>query len=148
MTLRPLRERVLQTATLEFGALFLISPLYSTIFGAGIAESAGLIAAISVSVLMFSPVYNHLFDLVEWRLCRRLASDRLQPCRLLHAAGHEIGSMIVTVPVILALTDHRLGVAIGLDIGLSLFYTGYVWLFCMVYDRLRPVQSRVVRHHP
>jgi len=148
MTLRPLRERVLQTATLEFGALTLVSPLYASLFRTAMTESVLLMAAISVSVLVFSPVYNHAFDLVEWRRCRRLASDRPQPCRLLHAAGHEVGSMIVTVPVILALTDHRLGVAVGLDIGLSLFYTGYVWVFCMVYDRLRPMRSRTARSRP
>lgn len=139
MSLRSARERALMTILMETGAVLIVAPAYQIVFAAGSAESYLLIVAISVAVMAFSPVYGFAFDLAEWRFCRRLASDRPQGLRVVHAAGHEIGAMLVSVPVILALTDHSLAVAVGLDVGLSVFYTAWVWAFCLGYDRVRPV---------
>lgn len=139
MSLRSARERALMTILMETGAVLIVAPAYQLLFGAGVADSFVLIVAVSLAVMVFSPVYGFAFDLAEWRLCRRVVSDRPQRLRLLHAAGHEFGAMLVSVPVILALTDHSLAVAIGLDVGLSLFYTAWVWVFCLGYDRVRPI---------
>ncbi len=141
MPLRSLRERALMTVLMEAGAIVVVAPLYQRAFGASASGSLLLLSAVSAAVMLFSPVYGLAFDLAEWRLCRRVASDRPQALRFVHAAGHELGAMCASVPVILALTDHSLAVAIGLDIGLSLFYTVWVWAFCLGYDRARPVRD-------
>jgi uncharacterized membrane protein len=139
MALRSLRERALQTVCFEIGGLLIVSPVYAVIFKTPMAESAMLVFVLAVAVMLWSPLYNAVFDLVDLRLSGRVASDRPGGLRVVHALGHEASTLIVTLPLILLLTDLSLAAAIALDLGLSFFYAGYAYVFHILYDRLRPV---------
>ena len=93
---------------------------------------------LALAMLVYSPLYCAAFDRADRRLTGRLASDRPNGLRLVHALGHELGAMLVSVPVLLALTDLGLGGALALDLGLSLAYAGWTWVFFVLWDRLRP----------
>ncbi len=139
MALRSLRERAIQTLAFEVGGLALATPLYWLIFGGDAEDSLVVVAAISVAVLTWSPIHNTAFDWVEWRLARRVASDRPARLRAVHALSHEATAMAVSLPVIVWLGGHGWIEAIAVDLGLTLFYTGYAYVFHMVYDWWRPV---------
>jgi uncharacterized membrane protein len=139
MAIRSFRERAVQTLLYEAGGIAVAAPLYNLIFGAGAAESVTLMLVLSVILLIWIPAFNWLFDLVEWRVTRRPASDRPHTMRALHAFGMEATSLVVTVPAIMVVGGHGFWEAVAVDIGLSVVYVIYAYLFHILYDRLRPV---------
>lgn len=139
MSIRNLRERVVQTLAFEAGGLAIASPAYALIFERDAAESILLIAALSVAMLVWMPLHNTLFDLAEWRLARRLASDRPHVLRLVHATSLEVTGVLVTVPLVMIIGGHEFLEALAIDLGLSALYVVYGYAFHLVFDRLRPV---------
>ncbi|MEO1677596.1 MAG: PACE efflux transporter [Pseudomonadota bacterium] len=145
MALRSLSERIVQTVLYEIGGLLLAAPLYSLIFGAGAAQSVLLMVVLSVLFLIWQPLHNSLFDRLEWRFARRVASDRPPALRIVHALSLEVTSIIVTLPAIMLIGGHGLWEAVALDLGLSALYAAYAFVFHLAYDRWRPVAGRPLR---
>lgn len=139
MALRSFRERVLQTLCYEAGGLLLVAPAYALVMGRGGGESFRLMAALSVAVMLWSPIHNTVFDWIDLRLTGRLASDRAHGLRMVHAVSHEATSVVVTLPVLIWIGGHSLLGALVVDAALTLAYTAYAYLFHLLYDRLRPV---------
>ncbi|MCB6178418.1 hypothetical protein LHP98_09775 [Rhodobacter sp. Har01] len=139
MTLRSPRERFIQTLAYEAGGLLLSVPLYILYSGGGAGQGAEVMLAMSAAVLLWSPIHNTAFDLVDLRLTGRLASDRPHRWRMVHAASHEISTVLVTLPVLMFLGGHGLGEALLIDLGLTLVYAAYAYVFHLGYDWLRPV---------
>ncbi len=137
--LRGARERVIQTLCFEGLGLALVVPLYAWVAGAGVGESLAMIAAVSVVVMAWSALFNTVFDFVERRRTGRVASDRPHGLRTLHALAHEASAVVVSCPVIYAMTPLSWGEAVAADLGLTLVYAGYAYLFHLAFDHLRPV---------
>ena len=78
MALRTLRERIIQTLCYEAGGLALAAPAYALVFGGSVTESALFIAVLAVVCMAWAAIHNTLFDLTEFRVFHRLASDRPQ----------------------------------------------------------------------
>ncbi|MFM2355921.1 MAG: hypothetical protein RLZZ528_1657 [Pseudomonadota bacterium] len=142
MSLRSARERVFQTLCFEVGGLLVATPLYALVVGASGGESLLVVAAMSVAVMIWSPLHNTAFDWAEWRLAGRVASDRPQKWRIIHAMSHELTAMAVTLPILLGPGGLGFGEAVLADLGLTALYTAYAYGFHMVFDRLRPVRPR------
>lgn len=140
--LRSARERVVQTLCFEGIGLLLVAPLYAWVSGAHTGESFAMVAAVSVAVMLWAALYNTVFDVVERRTTGRVASDRPHRLRTLHAIGLEVTSVVVTTPVIWAMTDLGWWGALLADLGLAAVYSAYAYLFHWGYDRLRPVPRR------
>lgn len=143
MTLRSPRERAIQTLAYEAGGLCLSVPLVALFGGGTTGEAFGLMLALSVAVLVWSPIHNTVFDWVDLRLSGRVASDRPQRWRLVHAASHEATTVVVTLPILIWLGGLGLWAALLADLGLTLLYAAYAYVFHLVYDRLRPVRRAV-----
>ena len=141
MALRSLRERMYQTLAYEFFGLVLIAPLISAAIGLSSGESVMLLVWVAFACMVWSPLHNIAFDRAEWNLARRVASDRPQGWRMVHAASHEATSVVVTTPLIMLISGLGLFDALALDLGLTVAYTGYAYVFHMAYDWLRPVGS-------
>ena len=139
MAFRSFRERVFQTLFYEVGGLAIVTPIYSALFEVGAVDSLALMVALSVAVLAWSPLHNAAFDIVEWRLARRVASDRPHGLRVLHAVSHETTTIVVTLPMIMAFGGHDFWEALAIDVGLTVFYAAYAYLYFAAYDRLRPI---------
>lgn len=140
MTLRSPRERLVQTLAYELGGLCLSVPLVALVGGGTTGEAFWLMLALSAAVLVWSPIHNTLFDWLDLRLAGRLASDRPQRWRLVHAISHEATTVVVTLPILVWLGGYDLWTALVADLGLTLFYAAYAYAFHLVYDRLRPVR--------
>lgn len=139
MSIRSLRERIFQTLAFEAGGIAIVAPVYAILFGRTAAESFGLIVVLSVAILVWVPVHNTLFDLAEWRLARRRASERPHGLRVLQAVSLEVTGTLVTLPLVMVVGKHGFWEALGVDLGLSAFYVVYGYVFHLVFDRLRPM---------
>jgi uncharacterized membrane protein len=137
--LRSARERMIQTLWFEGLGLFMVAPLYAAVTGSRNGESFAVVAAVSVAVMLWAAAYNTAFDVLERRATGRVASDRPHRLRTLHAIGLETTSVVVTTPVIWAMTDLGWWGALVADLGLATAYAGYGYVFHWAYDRLRPV---------
>jgi uncharacterized membrane protein len=142
MILRSTRERCLQTLLYEAGGLVVVLPLYAVITGHTVADSLLLLVAVSIACMTWAAVHNTMFDSVECRLTARVASDRPQRWRLVHAFSHEVSSIVVTNPVIMLVAGVGFWEALLIDIGLTLAYTVYAYFFHLGFDALRPVVQR------
>lgn len=142
MTLRSFRDRAFQTLCYEAGGLAVVTPLYAVVTGRGGVESAGLLAALSAAVLVWAPLHNTLFDVIDLRLTGRVASDRPAGLRLVHALSCEFSTLIVTLPILIWVGGHSPGEALLVDLGLTVAYTAYAYLFFALYDWWRPVRRR------
>ena len=142
MTVRCARERAVQTIAYEIGGWLVATPAYAIAFGRPPGESLVLMIALTVAMLVWSPIHNTVFDHAEWRFCRRVASSRPHRVRICHALSHEATSVVVTLPVIMAIGGHGFWAALAADVGLTLIYAAYAYLFHLAYDRIRPI-----RHH-
>lgn len=145
MALRNFRERVLQTLCYEGGGLLLVVPGYALFMQRGGGKSLLLLAAISVAVMVWSPIHNTVFDLFDLRLTGRVASDRPHGLRMVHAASHEATSVVVTCPILMVLGEHSLWGALAVDFALTVVYSVYAYFFHLAYDWLRPVAANRAR---
>ncbi len=139
MSLRSPRERLLQTLAYEAGGLCLSIPLYLLWTGGEAGEGAVLMAALSVAVMIWSPLHNTVFDWVDWRLTGRVASRRPQRWRVVHAVTHETTTVAVTLPILVWLGGHGWWEALVIDLWLTVLYAVYAYVFHLAYDRWRPV---------
>ena len=134
------RERLIQTLWFEALGLLIVSPLFAHFAGASIGESLVVLIVLSFAVMGWSALYNTAFDLIEVRRTGRVASDRPHGLRIAHTIGLEVTAALVTWPLIVALTTLGWLEALVADIGLTLTYTLYGYLFHLGFDHLRPVR--------
>lgn len=139
MPMRSTAERVRQTLYFELGGIGIVTPLYSAFTGASFNEGAALMVAISVGCIIWSPLHNTVFDFVDLRLSGRVASDRPQVLRVVHAVSHEATACCVSLPLLIWLGGFSLWDAVFAEILLTLFYAAYAYVFHVVFDWLRPV---------
>lgn len=139
MALRTVEDRLLQTALFEGFGLVLVVPVYATIFGRSGTESFVFVAVLTMAVLIWSPIHNTLFDVADWHRNRRTACKRPSGLRAVHAVSHEITAIAVTFPLIAYVGGHGPWDVLKINVGLTLFYTAYAFVFHRLYDGLRPV---------
>lgn len=138
--IRNVRERLRQTLCFEGGGLLLVAPIYALLAGARMRDSFALIAVLTLLVMGWSALFNTAFDVVEHRLSGRLASQRPQWLRVLHALLHEASATAITWPTIVAMTGLSWSAALVSDLGLTLAYALYAYVFHLVYDACRPLR--------
>ena len=137
--IRSRRERLIQTLWFEALGLLIVSPLFAHFAGASMGESLVVLIVLSIAVMGWSALYNTAFDLIEFRCTGRAASDRPHGLRIAHTIGLEVTAALVTWPLLVALTPLGWFEALATDIGLTLTYALYGYLFHLAFDRLRPI---------
>jgi uncharacterized membrane protein len=139
VVIRSRRERIIQTLAYEFGGLLIASPIWSIISGASGEESLLLLGCLSLAMMLWATAYNTAFDIVEYRLAARRASDRPHGWRIAHALGYEASATVITMPLVMLLAGFGWLQALAADIGLTVLYAAYGYGFHIIFDRLRPV---------
>ena len=139
--IRSRRERLIQTLWFEALGIVIVSPLFAHFAGPSLGKSIIVLTALSVTMMCWSALYNTAFDLIEVRCTGRVASDRPHSLRVVHAIGNEATALIVTWPLMVALTPLAWLQALAAEIGLTLAYVLYGYLFHLGFDRLRPVRA-------
>ena len=134
-------ERWVQTLWFEAFGLLLMGPVFGYFAGTALHASMAVLWVLSLVAMAWAAAYNTLFDRVEWQLAGRLASNRPRALRVLHAIGYEATLALATCPLIVWLTPLGWLDALVAEIGLSLAYAVYGFLFHIGFDRLRPVRD-------
>jgi uncharacterized membrane protein len=143
MSLRSARERLFQTFAYEAGGLVLSIPAYHLFSDSSAQDSAVLMLTLSAAVLVWTPFHNTIFDWIDLRLSGRLASDRPQRWRVVHAFSHEATTLVITLPILMWLGGLSFWAAVLVDLGLTLLYAIYAYAFHLVYDHLRPMRAHL-----
>lgn len=143
---RNLRERVLQTLWFELLGLALVAPLFAYFSGATAGDSFTVLLVLAIVVTLWAGLYNSAFDLAELRLTGRVASERPHRWRLLHTLGLEASAIVLTWPLVVAVTKLGWQEALFAEIGLTLAYVAYGYAFHVAFDRLRPVHAEPGSH--
>ena len=142
---RGLRERVIQTLCFEALGLVIVSLPFAYFAGVTAGDSLIVLLAISIVVMSWAALYNTAFDRIEQRLTGRVASDRPQRWRVLHTLAFEASAVIATWPLLVALTPLTWREAFFADIGLTLAYAAYGYVFHLAFDHIRPVLTPMHR---
>jgi uncharacterized membrane protein len=142
---RGLRERVIQTLAFEVLGLAIVSLPFAHLSGATAGDSLLLLTTLSIVIMFWAALYNTTFDCIEHRVTGRVASERPPRWRVLHAIALEASALVVTWPLIVAMTTLSWRQAFIAEIGLTLAYTAYGYCFHLAFDRLRPVASLTPR---
>lgn len=138
---RSVRERVAQTFGFEVSGLIISLPFLSLFSKGSPVENALVLASITLAVMIWTPFHNALFDHLDFRFSGRVASDRRQVWRVVHALSHELTSILVSLPILILLAGLDWKTAIYVDLGLSAIYALWAWAFYLIWDRLRPLAS-------
>ena len=139
--LRSLPDRLRQIALYEIVGVGLISPLFALAAGISPADSVGLLSMLALIVAVWNGLYSTAFDWVERAITGRRADLRPPLRRAAHAVVLEIGAVVATTPVISAWTNVGWKAALVEDVGLTLVYSGYAFVFGLSYDWLFPIYS-------
>lgn len=138
-TLRTPRERLVQVVAYEVLGIAIVSPGLAWCAGLSVDESATALVVLSLVAMAWTGAYNEWCDRLEWRVRRRCASDRSHACRWLHACGLECSLTLFTWPMLVTVTDLGWVEALAADIGLSVAYVCYGYVFHLAFDWLRPL---------
>jgi uncharacterized membrane protein len=141
LPLRTMPDRLRQIALYEIGGLGLISPLFALAVGISPTNSLGLLAALALIVGAWNGVYSTAFDWCERAVTGRSADRRPPLVRVAHAVILETGAVVLTTPVIAAWTNSSWKAAFVEDVGLTLAYLAYAFVFGLLYDSLFPLDS-------
>mgnify|MGYP001822670520 FL=1 len=142
MALRSAKERIIQTLGFEVGGLLIATPLYALFFESSSGQSLVLLVCISLAVMIWAPMHNTAFDLLDLRAFGRVASDRAHGWRIVHAASLEVTSVALTLPLAMVVGGHSVLQALAVNIGLTLVYTVYGYFYYLVFDLVWPVKAR------
>lgn len=148
MDIRSVRERVIQTTWFELVGVLAFSPLLAFVLGESMWDSLSLLLLLSITAAIVSGIFNHIFDVIEFKKTKRLASDRPKSLRVVHALLLECAIALATTPIIKFVLGISWTNALIADLGLLFLYTGYGYVFHSTYDRLRPVQRSVRAAEP
>lgn len=140
--LRSVRERIIQAAIYEAVGLAIVTPIYGHAMDVSAANSFVTMAAISIAVMLWSSVYNDIYDRAYLRLTGRAAHERNTLERIAHALILEATITVFAVPIICFMSGASLWTAFMADIVFTMGYAVYTYIFHLIYDRVRPVRDR------
>ena len=139
--LRSFKERILQMLCFEVIGLVLSMPVFVALTSVGKHDALLTLIMLSLTIMFWTGVHNFLFDWIEFQMTRRVASDRPNSMRIIHAISHEITSVVVSLPILIWLSGLSWQEALLVDLGLTIFYVAYAFIFYRIYDAMRPIQT-------
>ena len=131
--MRGLKRRIVYVTAYEAIAILLSSVAVTIVYG----TTPGSAGAISVVASAIAVTWNFAYNAgFEWWESRQTRRGRGLGRRLLHAAGFEVGLVLVLVPMFAAWLGISILEALMLDLGLILLFFVYTFLFNLAFDRL------------
>ena len=140
--LRSPLDRARQVILFEVGGLILVTPPFAWASGVPAGDSIGLLALIALIAALWNAAYTTSFDWLEGRWSGRSADQRTTPWRVVHAAGFELGLLLISLPIVMAWTSMSWLEALAADAALAAAYVAYAYVFNLGYDRVFPIASQ------
>ena len=138
MTMRTRADRIRHTLLYELFGLILCTPLASWALGRDLLR----VGLLSVSMSGAAMICNYLFNLAFDHLLLRMGRPvHVRPpwLRAIHALSFEASLTVLTVPLIMWWLDLSLWAALGTDLGYTLFFLAYTYLYNWAYDAVFPM---------
>ncbi|UYZ85586.1 multidrug/biocide efflux PACE transporter [Entomomonas sp. E2T0] len=132
-TRRSGKERAFHALLFEVIATLITAPTAAWLMGHSIIKMGALTIMFAAIAALCNVVFNFLFDLAQRRMCFK----RTVKVRLLHATLFEISLIGVLVPVAAWWLSVGWVEAFLLDIGFTLFFLPYTFVYNYVYDEIR-----------
>lgn len=133
-----LLRRIVHATLFEVGALCILIPLASWLLGYGMGQFGALALMLSATAMLCNMLYNHAFEWFE----RRHEWRRTVSVRIAHAIGFEVFLTVITVPLTAWWMDMTWLRAFMLDLGLTVYFMAYGFVFNRVYDWTRGMLAR------
>jgi uncharacterized membrane protein len=138
--MRSTPDRIRHALSFEVIGLILVTPLGALAFHVPMAE-IGVVTLVSATLAtVWNYGYNILFDHALLRLTGRLGKSL--GTRVAHAVLFEAGLLVILMPFIAWYLGVSLTTAFWMDLGFSLFYLVYAFVFNWTYDWVFPVPDQ------
>lgn len=138
--MRTSSDRLRHTLLFELFGLALCTPLASWILDKSLVQIGALSIALSLIAMCVNYNYNLIFDMVLVRIGRPV-NKRPVWLRMFHAILFETCLIIISIPLVAWWLDMTLLVAFITDIGFTLFFLIYAFIFNWTYDVVYPMPT-------
>lgn len=125
-----IKERIFHSLLFEAVALMLLAGLAYLITKQDPLTMTGLAVTISVVAMIWNYLFNLAFD-------RMYGSDRINrtlAMRIGHGIAFEVGMLVFSFPIIMAVLQLDFWTVLALDFGAVIFFLIYAVIFNWVYD--------------
>ncbi len=140
--MRDTRDRIRHTLLFEGIAIVLTSLIVAALVETEVVTAGVLALILSLLSMAWNYQYNLLFD--RWLLKTHgsaVPGVRTVKLRTLHAIGFEGGFLVVSLPLVAWWLDLGLWHALVMDVGFSIFFVGYGFVFNWGYDLAFPISD-------
>jgi uncharacterized membrane protein len=135
--MRTTPDRIRQAVSFEVIGLIVVISFGTLVLGYSIKDF-GLLGAIGATIATaWNYIYNLLFDHALLKYTG--TPKKTMKLRVAHAAGFELGLMVVFLPIIARILDVSLMGALIIDLGFIAFYLVYAFVFTWAYDTFFPI---------
>lgn len=128
-----LKRRIVYVTAYEAIAILLSALALALVYGVAPGHAGAMSIVASAIAVTWNFLYNAGF---EWWESRQTRRGRDLGRRILHAAGFELGLVLVLVPMFAVWLGISLVEAFLLDLGLILFFLAYTFLFNLAFDHV------------
>ena len=135
--LRTAGDRIRHALIYEAIGLILAVPLAAWGFGTDLVKTGVLGVFFSLLAMVWTMVYNYYFDIMLLKLGRNPAKRGIL-LRTANTLLFEAGFLIISVPAIAWWLALPLGKALVMDLGFTLFYVAYTYVYNWGYDIIFP----------
>lgn len=138
--MRTSSDRIRHTLLFELLALVLVTPVASWILDKSLVQIGSLGIALSLIAMCVNYFYNLIFDIALVRMGWSV-NQRPVWLRMFHAIFFETCLIILTIPMVAWWLDMTLLEAFITDIGFTLFFLIYAFIFNWAYDVIFPMPA-------
>ncbi len=138
--MRSLPDRIRHMVLFEFIAIVIAAVVGSMLLGYSMKEFGILSVMLSLLAMSWNLVFNWMFD--HWYHGKFGYAKRTVKLRIAHAMLFEAGMLFLGVWIVMWWLGIGFWAAMMLDIGFSLFFLAYAFVFNWVYDVVFPVQKK------
>ena len=135
--IRNAKDRMRHAVFFEIFGLVLSVPLVAWGFETDLMKTGVLGIFFSILAMIWNMIYNYYFDILLLKNGRNPAQRGFM-LRTVHALLFEAGFLLISVPAIAWWLSLSLVKALAMDLGITLFYVGYTFVYNWVYDRIFP----------
>lgn len=128
-----IKRKVVYVCLYEAIAIAICSASFFALSDKGLAHATTLSIACSGIAVLWNLGFNALFE--RWEAAQTVRGRSLAR-RAAHALGFEGGLIVLLVPLIAWWLDVSLMQSLLMDIGLSIFFLVYTFIFGWMFDRI------------
>ncbi len=136
--MRTTADRLRHAIGFEVIGLLICIPLAVWAFGMEVHQLGVLAVGISLAATAWNYGYNRVVDRLMVRHLGRL--DKTWGERVAHAAGFELGLLLITLPAAAWWLSVSLWEAFIIDAAMAVFYLVYAFVYNLAYDKAFPVR--------